>query len=60
MHLLKLSTFVLLWFLTAISLADTYTVPPEGEDLIGKIQLTQTKHEDTLLDVARQFDLGTK
>ena len=58
MNLLKLGAFFLLWFHTTVSLADTYIMPPEGEDLIGKIQLTQTKHEDTLLDIARQFDLG--
>ncbi len=58
MHFLKLGVFYLLWLHTVILLADTYIAPPEGEDLIGRIQQTQTKHEDTLLDVARQFDLG--
>jgi len=58
MHTLKLCAIFLLSSITIVSHADRYVQPPDGENLIGKIQLTQTKHEDTLLDIARQFDLG--
>ncbi len=33
-------------------------VAPEGGDLIGRIRLHRASHDDTLLDLARAFDLG--
>ncbi len=38
--------------------ADELVMPPEDLDLIGSLQHTRTRHEDTLLDVARRNDLG--
>ena len=31
---------------------------PEGGDLVGQVQYTRTRHEDTLIDVARRFSIG--
>jgi len=33
-------------------------MPPEGTDVIGQIQITTARYEDTLLDIARRYDLG--
>ena len=38
--------------------ATTYPMPPAGVDLIGEIQSVQARAEDTLLDIARRYDLG--
>ena len=38
--------------------ADTFTLPPEDLDLIGGIGYTNARKDDTLLDIARRFDLG--
>lgn len=37
---------------------DRYTLPPPGEAVVGGLQATVTRREDTLPDLARQFDLG--
>lgn len=38
--------------------SDRFPLPPEGTDVVGKIQVTTARHEDTLLDIARRYDLG--
>ncbi|MGR9108088.1 MAG: L,D-transpeptidase family protein [Gammaproteobacteria bacterium] len=40
------------------SLADTFPLPPSDLDLIGEIAFTNAFQDQTLLDIARQFDLG--
>lgn len=40
------------------ALADTYALPPAGNDVIGKPQIVLTRDHDTLLDIARSYDLG--
>jgi len=35
-----------------------YAPPPPGSDLIGELQYTKAKHEDTLIGIAREFSLG--
>jgi len=40
------------------SMAETFPLPADGSDLIGEIQYTKAKHEDTLIDIAREFSLG--
>lgn len=47
-----------LFSLSFASVADVYPLPPSDLDLIGGIGLTYASKEDTLLDIARQFDLG--
>lgn len=45
--------------LTAIpAQADTYAMPPTGDDVVGKPQIVITREKDTLLDIARSYDLG--
>ncbi len=38
--------------------ATTYTLPADGSRIIGEIQYVTAKKEDTLLDIARRFDVG--
>ena len=38
--------------------ATIYPMPPVGVDLIGDTQIVQARAEDTLLDIARRYDLG--
>ncbi|MGH8552308.1 MAG: L,D-transpeptidase family protein [Methylococcales bacterium] len=44
--------------LSFASVADTFPLPPTDLDLIGVIGYTNATQEDTLLDIARRFDLG--
>ncbi len=55
--------FIFLLFLSAISStapAATYPLPPEDTQLIGQIKTTLARQEETLLDIARHFDIGQK
>ena len=36
----------------------SFLLPPDGSDVVGKIQITTARHEDTLSDLARRYDLG--
>ena len=38
--------------------AATFILPPEGVDLVGVPSWMHTRHEDTLLDVARDYSVG--
>ncbi|BCX88662.1 L,D-transpeptidase ErfK/SrfK [Methylomarinovum tepidoasis] len=38
--------------------ADTFVLPPPDEDLVGRVTVTEVEEGDTLLDIARRFDLG--
>lgn len=38
--------------------AETFPMPPAGSDIIGVLRVVTAKHEDTLLDIARRFNLG--
>jgi len=38
--------------------AETLVLPPVDVDLIGNIRITRVLQDDTLLDVARRFDIG--
>ena len=38
--------------------SETYVLPPEGTDLVGELRYTVARQEDTLLDIARAFDIG--
>jgi L,D-transpeptidase ErfK/SrfK len=40
------------------STAEVFALPTDGSDLIGEIQYTKAKHEDTLIDIARDFSVG--
>jgi L,D-transpeptidase ErfK/SrfK len=43
---------------SAQAVAETLTLPPDDIDLIGQITKVKSRYEDTLLDVARRFDIG--
>lgn len=49
---------VILVFLTGQSLAQVFPLPDDGNSLVGRVQYVTTRHEDTLLDIARRFDVG--
>ena len=38
--------------------AETFPLPPQGDDLIGRIRHTKAHQEDTLIDIARRFSVG--
>ena len=38
--------------------AEVFDLPPPGSDLIGEVRYTKAQHEDTLIDIAREFSLG--
>ena len=38
--------------------AATFPLPPENVDIVGEIFVVNTRHEDTLAQVAREFNLG--
>ena len=48
----------LIILLPAITVGETYNLPPLDVDLIGSIRVTEALHEDTLLDVALRYDIG--
>jgi L,D-transpeptidase ErfK/SrfK len=54
MLLAPVAVFLCAW----VQASETYVLPPEGDDLIGEIRYTVARHEDTLLDIARAFDIG--
>jgi L,D-transpeptidase ErfK/SrfK len=35
-----------------------FPLPEEGTDIIGELQVTTSRYEDTLADIARRYDLG--
>ena len=43
---------------TGILLADTLVLPPADIDLVGQMQFMEAHQDDTLLDIARRYDLG--
>ncbi len=63
-RLLKYSTFQLrtLALITVLCIrpcaAETLVLPPTDVDLAGEIRITQAREDDTLLDIARRFDVG--
>ena len=38
--------------------SDRFLLPPQGVDIVGNVQITAARHEDTLLDIARRYNLG--
>ncbi len=50
--------YVLLIGISSPLLATTHPMPPEGVDLIGFTTSVKALNQDTLLDIARQYDLG--
>ncbi|WP_040575029.1 L,D-transpeptidase family protein [Methylohalobius crimeensis] len=38
--------------------ADTYVLPPSDVDVVGRVEAARVQKGDTLLDIARRFDIG--
>jgi L,D-transpeptidase ErfK/SrfK len=38
--------------------SDRFLLPPAGTDVVGIVQIATARHEDTLSDIARRYDLG--
>jgi L,D-transpeptidase ErfK/SrfK len=49
---------VLLFVAVLPCFATSFPLPPEDTDLIGVIRYTSARQQDTLLDIAKQFDIG--
>lgn len=51
---------VLFWCtgLNAQVLASVFDLPAEDDVVIGKVQVINSRYEDTMLDIARRYDLG--
>jgi L,D-transpeptidase ErfK/SrfK len=45
-------------FLSLSTWAASYRLPPEEFDLVGRMQLVEAQQEETLLDIARRYDVG--
>ncbi|PIE83721.1 MAG: hypothetical protein CSA09_00330 [Candidatus Contendobacter odensis] len=45
-------------FIASTSQAAVYPLPPPNEDVIGQMQVVHAHKSDTLLDIARRYDLG--
>ena len=43
---------------TQMALAESFSLPGAGDDLIGRIRHTKAHQEDTLIDIARRFSIG--
>ena len=54
----RLAAVATLALLAHGSEAATFPLPPHGTDLVGEVQVVIAREEDTLLDLARRFDLG--
>lgn len=43
---------------TQTAMAATFDAPPKGEDVIGEPQYLKAQHQDTLVDLARLYNVG--
>jgi L,D-transpeptidase ErfK/SrfK len=61
-HILVITVFLASGPIAALwasqTIAETLTLPPVDIDLVGQTTVTEARHEDTLLDIARRFDIG--
>jgi len=56
--MLKFITSVLAIIAASQSQADIFTLPPEDVDVIGQVSTITASSNETLLDIARRYDLG--
>ena len=52
------TTLVALLGLSSAAAAASFILPPEGTDLVGVPSWVHARHEDTLMDVARDYSVG--
>jgi L,D-transpeptidase ErfK/SrfK len=43
---------------SAVASAESFVLPPPDQDMVGEIRITRARQSDTLLDIARAFNLG--
>lgn len=55
---MKKTIHLLAIFCTFTTLADEYFLPPEGTNVIGKARLIESREDETLLDIAREYSVG--
>jgi L,D-transpeptidase ErfK/SrfK len=41
-----------------VASAETFLLPPPDQDIVGEVRITRARQSDTLLDIARAFNLG--
>ena len=59
MHSIFLFIFIIINLVVVTSVrAETWVLPPHGIDIFGQIRTTQASRTETLLDIARQYDIG--
>ncbi len=49
---------ILIFVFASVAHAGRYILPPQDIDLVGGLQTTTSNDGDTLLDIARRFDMG--
>jgi len=54
----KIITFLLAIAITGLSQASTYILPPADVDIVGQIETITAGRDNTLLDIAREYDIG--
>jgi L,D-transpeptidase ErfK/SrfK len=58
-HLWQLTAALLLCVgAKSVTLAASFPLPPPGTDIVGRVQVVISRAQDTLLDIARRYDLG--
>ncbi|MCB1710427.1 MAG: L,D-transpeptidase family protein [Halioglobus sp.] len=57
-HLTLLTLVLTAIFLSRAASAATFEMPLPEFDIIGAIHVVEAQHEDTLLDIARRYDIG--
>lgn len=57
-NIFLVSFLVFVWQYPCPAKADELILPPSDVDLIGEIRYAEAQHKDTLLDIARRYDLG--
>jgi L,D-transpeptidase ErfK/SrfK len=54
----KITTFLLTLAVTGLSQASSYILPPADVDIVGQITTVTAGRDNTLLDIAREYDIG--
>ncbi len=55
---MRTAALLLVLFLPTGVIGETFLMPPPEFDLIGAIHVVEAAREDTLLDIARRYDIG--
>ena len=58
MTMRKILLYLLTILASGLSQADIFTLPPADVDVIGQVETITANRDETLLDIARRYDLG--